>query len=187
MGRVEPVFRDHRDVVAPRDHRGYGSTWYTDDSGRNDIVTCRVGRDAEYLYFYVETVDDISPPSDKWMMLLLDIDRDKSTGWEGYDFVVNRKAPRDGKAILEKCVGRWKWNEVAGLDFNVNGKRLELRIPKQSTRTSRRLSTASNSSGRIICKQMGTSWTSTSMGMRPHQDGLTITIRNTSRSTITTH
>ncbi len=63
-------------------------------------------------------------------MLLLDVDRDKSTGWEGYDFVVNRKAPRDGKAILEKCVGRWKWNEVAELDFKVNGKRLELKIPK---------------------------------------------------------
>jgi hypothetical protein len=85
----------------------------------------------ECLYFCVETVDDISGPSDKWMMLLLDIDRDKSTGWEGYDFVVNRKAPRDGKAILEKCVGRWKWNEVAELDLKVNGKRLELRIPKQ--------------------------------------------------------
>ena len=40
---VEPTFRDHRNDVAPRDHRGYGSTWYKDDSGRNDIVTCRVG------------------------------------------------------------------------------------------------------------------------------------------------
>lgn len=128
---VEPVFRDHRDVVAPRDHRGYGSTWYKDDSGRNDIVMSRVGRDTDNLYFYVETVDDISPPTDKWMMLLLDIDRDKRTGWEGYDYVVNRQAPRDGKSVLEKCVGRWKWKEVAELDCKVNGKRLELRIPKQ--------------------------------------------------------
>ncbi|QDU80104.1 hypothetical protein Pla110_18260 [Polystyrenella longa] len=128
--RVAPVFRDHRDVVAPRDHRGYGSTWYKNDSGRNDIVTCRVGRDSENLYFYVETVADISPSSDNWMMLLLDIDRDKNTGWEGYDFVVNRKAPCDGKAILEKSVDQWEWKEVAGLDFKVKGKQMELRIPK---------------------------------------------------------
>jgi len=129
--RVEPIFRDHRGDAAPRNHRGYGSTWYKNDSGRNDIVMCRVGRDAEYLYFYVETAAEISTPSDKWMMLLLDIDRDKRTGWEGYDFVVNRKAPRDGRSLLEKCAGGWKWNEVAALDFKVNGKRLELRISKQ--------------------------------------------------------
>ena len=68
-------------------------------------------------------------------MLLLDLDRNKSTGWEGYDFVVNRKAPRDGMAILEKCVGRWKWNEVTELTFKVDGNRLELQIPKQSLAT----------------------------------------------------
>lgn len=129
--QVEPVFRDHQDVVGPRDHRGYGSTWYRDNSGRNDIVIAQVARDADNLYFFVQTVADLSPSSDKWMMLLLDIDRDKATGWEGYDFIVNRKAPRDGKLVLEQCVGPWKWKEVAELEFQTNGKGLELRIPKQ--------------------------------------------------------
>lgn len=137
--RVEPIFRDHRDIVAPRDHRGYGSTWYMNDSGRNDIVICRVAQDADNLYFYVETVNDISPPSDKWMMLLLDIDRDKKTGWEGYDLVVNRKAPRNGKSLLEKCVGRWKWNEVADVEFEVRGRRMELCIPRDAIDGGRRL------------------------------------------------
>ena len=136
--RVEPTFRDHRNDVAPRDHRGYGSTWYKDDSGRNDIVTCRVGRDADNLYFYAETVNDISASSDKWMMLLLDLDRNKSTGWEGYDFVVNRKAPRDGMAILEKCVGRWKWSEVTELDFQTGWKPPRIEDSKTITRNSKR-------------------------------------------------
>lgn len=127
---VEPEFRDHRDHKSPRDHRGWGSTWYKNNSARNDIVASKVSRDGEYLYFFVETGEDISTPSDKWMMLLIDVDRDKKTGWEGYDFVVNRKAPHDGKAILERNAGRWKWNEAASLEFRVKGRQMELRIPK---------------------------------------------------------
>jgi len=36
------------------------------------------------------------------MMLFIDIDRDKSTGWYGYDYIVNRKSPTSGKVIVEK-------------------------------------------------------------------------------------
>ncbi|WP_146529450.1 hypothetical protein [Novipirellula artificiosorum] len=127
---VEPLFRDHRDVLAPRNHRGYGSTQYKNDSGRNDIVFAKVARDDEALYFYVETAKPISPPTDKWMMLLLDMDRDKSTGWEGYDYVINRLTPIGDKAVFEKSTDGWTWRENGSLDFCINGKRLELRIPK---------------------------------------------------------
>ena len=127
---VKPLFRDHRDVMAPRDHRGYGSTQYKNDSGRNDIVFAKVARDDEALYFYVETAKKISLPTDKWMMLLLDMDRDKSTGWEGYDYVINRLALIRDKAVFEKCIDGWTWREIGSLDFQINDKRLELRIPK---------------------------------------------------------
>lgn len=128
---VSPEYLDHLDMKEPRDHRGYGSTHYTNHSGRNDIILSKVCRDNENLYFYVETAEDISSPSTKWMMLFIDIDRDRKTGWEGYDFVVNRKAPGDRKAILEKCAGRWKWNELGQIDYWVNGKSMELKIPKR--------------------------------------------------------
>ena len=127
---VSPEYLDHRDMKEPRDHRGYGSTHYTNHTGRNDIISAKVSRDDENLYFYVETAENISSPTAKWMMLLIDIDRDRKTGWEGYDFVVNRKAPGKQKAILEKCTGRWKWNELGHIDYRVAGNSMELKIPK---------------------------------------------------------
>ncbi len=49
----------------------------------------KVARDKDYLYFYVETANPLTPKSDpKWMRLFIDIDRKKETGWEGYDFMV---------------------------------------------------------------------------------------------------
>ena len=64
------------------------------------------------------------------MMLLIDIDRNKKTGWEGYDYAINRRAPEKGKAILEKCAGRWKWNQAAKIDFQVTGNKIEIKVPK---------------------------------------------------------
>ena len=78
-----------------RNHRGYGKTFYQNASGRNDFVAAKVARDAENIYFYIETADPITDPTGPgWMTLLIDIDRDKSTGWEGYDYAVNRTDAR---------------------------------------------------------------------------------------------
>ena len=63
------------------------------------------------------------------MRLFIDIDSDKKTGWEGYDFVVNRKSP-DQKAFLEKSTKGWNWKQVAQVDFNYIGNQLEIRIPR---------------------------------------------------------
>lgn len=134
---VLPEYRDHKDITEPRDHRGYGSTYYTNHTGRNDIIMAKVSRDDENLYFYVETTGDISAPEAKWMMLLIDIDRDRKTGWEGYDFVVNRVAPEDQKAVLEKSAGRWKWNELGRLDYRVSGNKMELKLPKSLLESSK--------------------------------------------------
>ena len=67
--------------------------------GRNDIVDAKIARDAEYIYFYVETASAMTSPQDEnWMMLFIDIDRNKSTGWEGYDYVVNYETPSEANA-----------------------------------------------------------------------------------------
>jgi hypothetical protein len=79
----------------------------------------------------VETADKLTSSSDRnWMMLFIDADRDKSTGWNGYDFVVNRLNPKSGKVIVEKNMGgRWEWETVGSSPFAVNGSRLEMEIP----------------------------------------------------------
>ena len=89
---VQPEFNHHKGNTFHRDHRGRNNMYYTNTTGRNDIVMAKVARDENNVYFYVETADKLTSPKDRnWMMLFIDIDRDKSTGWNGYDYILNRQ------------------------------------------------------------------------------------------------
>jgi hypothetical protein len=90
-----------------------------------------VARDATNLYFYVETTSPITEPTgDGWMTLLIDIDRDKSSGWEGYDFAVNRTASAADTTPLERSERQWNWSEIRQVAFRIQGNRMELCIPR---------------------------------------------------------
>ncbi len=130
---VAPYFASYKGNTMHRDHYGYCDRYYTNNTGRNDIVGAKVARDADNVYFYVETADKLTPATDRnWMMLLIDVDRDKTTGWNGYDLIVNRTSPHGKKAVIEKNVGgRWEWEAVGESKFAVNGNKLELAIAKQ--------------------------------------------------------
>ena len=130
-GAVKPEYISPKGNVIHRNHAGQGTSLiYTNTTGRNDIVMAKVARDKDYLYFYVETADPLTNTSDpKWMRLFIDIDRKKETGWEGYDFVVNRVNPTDS-ASIEKSVNIWNWSKVGNAEFNINGKTLVLKIKK---------------------------------------------------------
>jgi hypothetical protein len=63
------------------------------------------------------------------MLLLLDTDQGRKTGWEGYDFVVNRT--NDGtETWLERNAGGWKWEKVAKVQLTVLGNELMLAVPR---------------------------------------------------------
>ncbi len=64
------------------------------------------------------------------MMLFIDVDRDKDTGWEGYDYVVNRQKPAANKATLERNLRGWAWENVGQVTFHVAGNQMELCIPR---------------------------------------------------------
>ena len=130
---VAPYFASYKGNTMHRDHHGRYDEYYTNNTGRNDIVGAKVARDADNVYFYVETADKLTPATDRnWMMLFIDVDRDKTTGWNGYDFIVNRTSPHGKKAVIEKNVGgRWEWEAVGESKFAVNGNKLELAIAKQ--------------------------------------------------------
>jgi hypothetical protein len=128
---VQPGFRHHKGSTMHRRHRGYGKTFYENTSGRNDFVLAKVGQDAENLYFYVETAESIRPPSEQgWMTLLIDIDRDRNTGWEGYDYAVNHAESAGEQARLARNRKEWNWTDVGAVAFRMVGKQMELRIPR---------------------------------------------------------
>ncbi|MBP3269525.1 MAG: hypothetical protein J6L98_02495 [Bacteroidales bacterium] len=129
---VEPYFAAYKGNTFHRDNVGAGNTHYTDNSGRNDIVGAKVARDNDNIYFYVETADAMTPCTDPhWMGLFIDIDRDKSTGWYGYDFVVNRVSPSGSKAVIESNVqGVWMWNKAAEVKYYQKGNQMVIRVPR---------------------------------------------------------
>ncbi len=131
---VEPYYRSYRGNTMHREARGRYDCFYVNNTGRNDITGAKVARDRDNLWFYVETAGTLSPQSDPhWMQLLIDIDRDKTTGWNGYDFIVNRVGPEGRKAILEKNIqGIWMWEESAVCEFRTYGDRLVVKIPRKA-------------------------------------------------------
>lgn len=129
---VKPEFCHYKGSTIHRDHKGQGdSLHYTNKTGRNDIILAKLARDKDFLYFYVETAGKLSPMTDpKWMRLFIDIDRDKKTGWEGYDFVVNRVSPEE-KVVVEKSGGAWDWQEVGKADYSIKDNILEIKISRK--------------------------------------------------------
>lgn len=128
---VQPEYFDYRGDTMWRNAKGQGdSLVYTDSTGRNDIVSAKVARDSEYVYFFVETADPLTPKTDpKWMRLWIDIDRNKATGWEGYDYVINRINPGDS-AIIEKSTSGWNWTKIGSASYAIHSNVLELKVER---------------------------------------------------------
>jgi hypothetical protein len=127
---VSPKYLAHKGSVVHRNSPGWKDRYYTNSTGRNDFVSAKVARDSENLYFYVETAQNITPSTDAaWMRLFIDADRNHNTGWEGYDFVINRHNSQS-KATVEKNVGGWQWQQIGETEFSVTGNKMELKIPR---------------------------------------------------------
>ncbi len=127
---VTPVFQASRGNTIHRSSDGWGSLHYENTTGRNDIVQARVARDDNNIYFYVATASPMTAKTDAgWMRLFIDIDNNKNTGWEGYDFVINRSSPNK-KATIEKSDGGWLWSKAGDAEYAVNGNQMEISVPK---------------------------------------------------------
>ena len=136
---AKPEFRDTLGDPVQREFRGWDpKVTYRNGTGRNDIVAAKVSSDEERIYFYVRTRDALSPTSDtNWMNLLIDGDSNASTGWLGYDYIVN--FPLAG-AIAKSADAKFEWTPVKDGDVQVRTKNneMELSIPWQALGSGRR-------------------------------------------------
>ena len=127
-------YRDTQGDTFHRDAKGYAGLHYTNSSGRNDIITSKVAVGKENISFYAECADKLTPHTEKsWMMLLIDADNNSSTGWYGYDYIVNKSVKSDRTTTLmrfdrEKC----EWIEVADVAMRYAENKLELAVPRQA-------------------------------------------------------
>ncbi|MDF1576684.1 MAG: T9SS type A sorting domain-containing protein [Bacteroidales bacterium] len=128
--QVENEFLDAIGDARHRNHNGYGGLHYSNETGRNDIMSSKVAYDNDSLYFYVKTVYDITAPDDSnWMLLFIDADRRNGTGWEGYDYVVNRGEKTASRTTLLKWNGL-DWGNPISIPYCREGNQMEISILK---------------------------------------------------------
>jgi hypothetical protein len=130
---VQPFYASYKGNTRHRDAKACSQYHYVNTTGRNDIVGAKVARDDKFVCFYVETADKLTPSTDAaWMRLFIDADRNKQTGWQGYDFIVNYRNPMGGKAFVQKShQNKWIWHNCGEASMSVNGNKMMLRIPRK--------------------------------------------------------
>lgn len=132
--QVTVEYRDTRNDITHRDHNGYGDLHYTNASGRNDIVHSKVAVDNKNVYFYVETSNVLTPSTDpNWMLLFIDIDQDPSTGWYGYDFLVNKSVQGNRSLMMkyDQTARRWVANGGWCVPIAAGEHQVELAVPRK--------------------------------------------------------
>jgi hypothetical protein len=132
---VEVEYRDTVGDTFHRDYDGYGGLHYTNDTGRNDIITCKVAVDRDSVFFYAQTKDPLTPHTGRnWMLLLIDADQNPATGWCGYDYLINQSVLSDHTTTLKRFTpgaDGGNWVDVARLNYRYAGAALELAVPRK--------------------------------------------------------
>lgn len=128
---IAPVFSDFKGDTAERNSTDTtGKIAYVNTTGRNDIVESRMTADEGMLYFYARTADKLTRPEGRnWMLLFIDADNDKSTGWEGYDFVVNYDIISE-KYTTVCAYKNGVWQETGIVRMNVSENELMVSVPR---------------------------------------------------------
>lgn len=126
-------YRDTKGDTFHRDAKGYAGLHYTNTSGRNDIITSKVAVGKENISFYAETAEKLTPHTDpNWMLLMIDADNNSSTGWYGYDFIINKELKNERTTTLMQYDSqKGEWSYVADIAMRYADNRLELTIPRQ--------------------------------------------------------
>ncbi|MBN2163285.1 MAG: hypothetical protein JXR25_02775 [Pontiellaceae bacterium] len=129
---IPVVYQDPPGDTMHRSFRGTDpATIYTNTFGRNDIISCSVVEGRRQVCFRVCTVDVLTPRAgDRWMVLLIDCDQDKETGWEGYDLAVNWRSVSESKTSYAVW-SEGQWNEGGEVSFGYRENQLELGVPKR--------------------------------------------------------
>lgn len=130
---VTPEFRDTIGDTFHRNHEGWGTAGpHINNTGRNDFLDMKVARDDTYVYFYAKTREALTAYTDpNWMLLFINSDQDHATGWEGYDFVLNRSPGSASLTTLEQTSSGWNWTSTSSsIEYIASGNEIEIRVPR---------------------------------------------------------
>jgi hypothetical protein len=131
LDQIQAIYRDVAGDITHRDSPSLlSSFYYVNETGRNDLVSAKVSKTTDFVYFCVDCAADITTPEgENWMNLFVNADRSYETGWEGYDFIINRSR-ENGKCTVERFSTK-EWDEaiaVGEADYTVVGNRMVIRV-----------------------------------------------------------
>ena len=130
---IEMTYMDSVYDIEHRNTMSYDADFrYINNTGRNDFEYAKVSQDEDNLYFLVKTTHDlIIDNNTEWMNLYVNVDGDNATGWEGYDYVLNRD--RDSFVVtVEKFKDNTFESEVVGgAYYYTEGAYMTLRLSKE--------------------------------------------------------
>ena len=66
-----------------------------------------------------------------WMVLFIDTDRDPATGWEGYNFAINRRLQDSEFSVVEHTANGWNWQPKGTARFVVRDNQLMLSVSRR--------------------------------------------------------
>ncbi len=129
---IELTYMDTLYDTELRNERAYDNSYRNiNNTGRNDFDSAKVSQDTNALYFLVTTTHDmVIDNGTTWMNLYLNTDGDTATGWEGYDYVLNRD--RDSFVVtVEKFKDNTFETEVVGAAlYYLEGDSMAIRLSK---------------------------------------------------------
>ena len=134
--KVAVTYYDVEGDTVDRNGKAFGRQTMTNTTGRNDIVSAKVTQDTTYLYFYVQTADDICKPvaNTSWMQLFLDVDGNVETGWYGYDYIINYNANENfttGVAKYSGTEGKYGFTECGTVSYRVKDNQMMIAVPME--------------------------------------------------------
>lgn len=129
--QVTITYTDYTGDTEHRNHPGAQArpvVTYTNTTGRNDFHIMKTAYDAKKLYFYAQTVQDITlPAGENWMTLWIDADKNAGTGWNGYDYRIVQ-----GNILQQYSGGSWRTINIKQVKYTVEKNKMMITVPVRS-------------------------------------------------------
>ncbi len=130
--KISPSFTD---TVGDTDLRSFGSFCYeflyTNGTARNDLDVAKVSQDEDHFYFHITTATPLITADDElWMNLYINSDNDISTGWEGFDFIINRSRTDKTVSVEKFLNGQWVFEHVGDAEYMLDESAMTVKISK---------------------------------------------------------
>jgi hypothetical protein len=89
--------------------------------------------DSKNICFYAETRTALTSYTDpNWMMLFIDTDQNKETGWEGYDYVINSRVADAKNTTLISLEKDGSFGKTVTISYQVKENKLMISVPRSA-------------------------------------------------------